>query len=71
VLADTAEGTTHRITLRMTYRGGASPVEWSDVVILVPEHGRFVIDDVRYGGEWDFANTGSLRTGLVAALAGH
>lgn len=69
VLADSAEGTTHRVTLGMTYGGGTPPVEWTDVVILVPEHGRFVIDDVRYGGTWDFANTGSLRQGLVAALA--
>ena len=27
------------------------------------------IDDIEYGGQWDFANKGSLRASLVAALA--
>lgn len=69
VLADSSDGTTHRVTVGMRYTSGTPAVEWSDVVVLVPEHDRLVIDDVRFGGKWDFANTGTLREGLVTALA--
>jgi hypothetical protein len=53
----------------MSYSGSTPTVEWSDVVVVIPQHGHPVIDDIRYGGSWDFANTGSLRSSLVAALA--
>ena len=68
-LADTVVGTAHRVTARLRYSGATPPVEWSDTVILVPEHGRLVIDDLRYGGRWEFASTGSLRSNMVTALA--
>jgi hypothetical protein len=40
------------------------PVEWTDTVRLVREDGAWRIDDVAYGGQWDFANTGTLRESL-------
>ncbi len=35
-------------------------VRWTDTVIVVVERGRLVVQDVRYGGTWDFSNKGSL-----------
>jgi len=52
----------------MTYAGADPPVTWTDLVLVVREHGRFVIEDIVYGGNWDFANTGTLRSSLASAL---
>jgi hypothetical protein len=68
VVGDTARGATHAVTIRMTYAGADPPVIWTDQVLVVREHGRFVIEDVVYGGDWDFANKGTLRSALAAAL---
>jgi hypothetical protein len=44
--------------------GGGTPTTWTDTVLLREENGRFVVADIAFGGDWDFANKG----GLVAAL---
>lgn len=69
VLADSARGAQRVATVRMTYTGARPPITWVDRVVLTTQHGRFVIDDVEYGGEWPFANKGALRASLTAALA--
>jgi hypothetical protein len=35
-------------------------VRWVDTAIVIVERGRMVVQDVRYGGTWDFANKGRL-----------
>lgn len=35
-------------------------VRWVDTAIVIVERGRLVVQDVRYGGTWDFANKGKL-----------
>lgn len=35
-------------------------VRWVDTAIVILERGRLVVQDVRYGGTWDFANKGKL-----------
>lgn len=35
-------------------------VRWVDTAIVIVERGRLVVQDVRYGGTWDFANKGRL-----------
>lgn len=67
-VSDSVRGPTHAVTLRMTYREAEPPTEWSDVVVLRTEHGRWVIDDIEYGGRWDFAPKGTLRARLESAL---
>lgn len=57
-LADTIRGDSHRVTAGMTYRGADTVVHWADVVVLVPQHGHLVIDDIEYRGSWDFATRG-------------
>jgi hypothetical protein len=69
VIADSARGSRRVATVRMTYNGARPPITWVDRVILSKQGGRFVVDDVEYAGEWDFANQGSLRATLVTALA--
>ena len=68
VVGDSARGDVRVATVRMTYTGATPAVTWTDHVILTTRDGHFVIDDVEYGGRWDFASKGSLRASLVAAL---
>jgi hypothetical protein len=43
------------------------PTAWSDTLVLVKEGGVWRADDVRYGGKWAFANSGTLRDTLKLA----
>lgn len=43
-------------------------VTWTDTVLLREENGRFVVADIAFGGDWDFANKGSMRSALRAGL---
>lgn len=67
VAADSVRGPTHRVTAQMSYAGGG-PTAWTDVVVLREQRGHWVIDDIEYGGHWDFAAAGTLRGQLSAAL---
>jgi hypothetical protein len=69
VLADSARGPMQVATVRMTSTAATPPVIWTDRVVLTKQGDRYVIDDVEYGGQWDFANKGNLRASLVSALA--
>ena len=53
-----------RVCFAYADRGGRT--EWTDTVVLHKQDGAWRIDDVLYGGQWDFANTGSLRRQLPA-----
>ena len=66
---DSADGA-WRVTVRMRYAGATPETEWTDTVQVIEERGRRVIDDVAYGGTWDFASQGRLRRALATALAG-
>ncbi|MBK7348451.1 MAG: hypothetical protein IPJ95_10400 [Gemmatimonadetes bacterium] len=59
-----------RVTVLMRYAGATPEAEWTDTVQVIEQHGRRVIDDVAYGGTWDFASQGRLRRALASALAG-
>ncbi|HUQ80769.1 MAG TPA: hypothetical protein VM076_06520 [Gemmatimonadaceae bacterium] len=69
VIADSARGDQRVATVRMTATSANPPVTWTDRVVLTKSAGRFVIDDIEYGGSWDFANKGGLRASLVSGLA--
>jgi hypothetical protein len=47
---------------------GSKPTTWTDTVLLREENGRFVVADIAFGGDWDFANKGSLVAALRAGL---
>ena len=69
VVADSARGDVRVATVRMTSTSANPPVTWIDHVVIIPRNGGFVIDDVEYGGTWDFANKGTLRATLVSTLS--
>jgi hypothetical protein len=69
VVADSTRGDVQVATVHMTSTTANPPVVWTDRVVLTKQGGRYVIDDVEYGGTWDFASKGSLRASLVAGLA--
>ena len=68
VLPDSARGDQRVASVKMTANAASPPVTWVDRLILVKQGDRYVIDDVEYGGAWDFANKGSLRTTLVSGI---
>lgn len=43
---------------------GAETFRWQDQALLRCEQGRWRLDDVRYGGDWDFASKGQLKQAL-------
>ena len=69
VLADSARGALRVATVRLTYTGATPPVSWLDRVVLAKHDDRFVVDDIEYGGQWDFANKGRLRASLESVLS--
>jgi hypothetical protein len=46
------------------------PVDWSDVVTLVQTDGGWRVDDIAFGGSWDFGNHGTLKGKLKDTIAG-
>src|SRR5690554_2905975 len=48
------------------------PVQWKDRVILSayggPDDRRWLVDDIQYGGDWDFAPKGSLKALLRGVI---
>jgi hypothetical protein len=55
------EGDNARVPVCFAYADASGRTEWTDTVVLRREDGSWRIDDVVYGGQWDFANTGTLR----------
>jgi hypothetical protein len=55
-----------RVLIHLEHRDDASAAaspattEWRDRLLLIQENGRWVIADIEYGGDWDFANKGTL-----------
>jgi hypothetical protein len=61
------EGDQARVPVCFAYADDSGRTEWTDTVGLVRQDGTWRIDDVVYGGQWDFANTGTLRGALPKA----
>jgi hypothetical protein len=67
ILSDTARGDERAVAVRFNYDRAQPGVAWTDVVVVRSERGRWVVADVIYGGQWDFANRGTLLTALEPA----
>ncbi|HEY3178221.1 MAG TPA: DUF3828 domain-containing protein [Casimicrobiaceae bacterium] len=52
------------VALEYREREGAIDQQWQDQALLVRERDRWVVDDIRYGGTWDFGPKGTLRANL-------
>ena len=48
------------VTLTFDDRKGGTHI-WNDRLVLAQENSSWVVDDLEYGGNWPFANKGSLR----------
>jgi hypothetical protein len=70
IVAHSRTGELHRIGVQFTYDASPPSISWTDHVIVRQERERPVITDVEYGGDWPFANQGSLVAWLRAALRG-
>jgi hypothetical protein len=45
------------------------PVDWADTVTLVQSDGSWRVDDIAFGGNWDFGNHGTLKGTLKDTIA--
>ncbi len=55
------------VPVHCVHGDGTSATRWTDVLILRRTAAGWRVEDLRYGGRWDFALRGSLRQGLAAA----
>lgn len=57
-----------RIAMRLSDGRANPPLSWTDTLMISKEYDHYVIHDIIYGGDWAFANRGSLRQWLAEAL---
>lgn len=57
----------YRVPVHFTFSDQTTAQKWVDTAIVITEGGKLVVSDVRYGGNWDFANHGNLLTLLGKA----
>jgi hypothetical protein len=54
------------VVVTLTFKDAANrAVTWTDRLVLVRENDHWVVEDLEYGGNWDFANHGTLRQSLM------
>lgn len=58
-----------KVLARMTHDSTAPATSWTDTLLMGNQGGHPVIEDIRYGGNWDFALKGTLRAQLSGARA--
>lgn len=63
-----ADAPVHRLVVRFRNDSVSPVVEWTDTVVVAMENGHWVVTDVRYAGNWPFANRGSLVASMQAVL---
>ncbi|MDO8839976.1 MAG: hypothetical protein Q7V31_13715 [Parvibaculum sp.] len=64
-----ADGETVACDVLLVHDAPEQPVQWTDRVVLVSANGRWAVDDIHYGGDWDFASKGTLQQMLKAVIA--
>lgn len=56
------KGADATVSLRLTYsEAGQDAVEWTDTLVLKNRSGKWLVDDIRMGGDWDFHSGETLR----------
>lgn len=69
-----AKGAAARCKMQLRYadahpRPQDKPVDWTDTVTLVKNASGWRVDDIAYGGTWDFGNHGTLKGVLKDMIA--
>lgn len=59
------QGDQARIPVQHERTEGGDTVKWTDTLILTKTPEGWKVDDMRYGGIWDFANQGTLKEALA------
>jgi hypothetical protein len=68
------DGKTGHCAVNLTYDPGKTnnpkdkPFHWTDTAYLMNEAGSWRVDDIGYGGSWDFGNKGRMRDTLKMAI---
>jgi hypothetical protein len=65
VLGTEVKGDRANVRVEQERTEGGDTVKWTDTLLLVKTPEGWRVDDMRYGGSWDFANTGTLRDALA------
>jgi hypothetical protein len=65
VLPATTAASPILVPVEYTYDRQSPPVKWTDTLVVVQQRGRWMVQDIRYGGTWAFGNKGSLLQQLV------
>lgn len=63
--ADADPAAPTRVAVEMTY-AGQGDARWRDHALMRCENAQWRVDDVEFGGDWDFASDGRLRDALDA-----
>lgn len=58
-------GDTATVAVAFTHREGGHTAAWTDTLVLRRVGKAWKVEDLRYGGTWDFASRGTLLEGLV------
>lgn len=53
------------VPVNCVHNEGGDTAKWTDILILTKTKNGWLVDDLRYGGTWDFAAKGTLRDALV------
>ena len=53
-----------RVPIEFTNDAQRPAVRWTDTAVVVQHSGKWVVNDLRYGATWPFANKGTLRLTL-------
>jgi hypothetical protein len=57
----TISGAKAEVIVHCSYTGGGATSSWTDTLLLVKSDKGWLVDDIRFGGTWDFANKGTLK----------
>jgi len=63
-----ADGMSMRVPVAMEHAADGVVEKWTDTFVLVLEGGSWKVDDLAFGGEWDFAAQGLLKESLRESL---
>ena len=64
-----AHGAKADCSVSLTYESpGDKPQRWSDTAVLVQTASGWRVDDIDFGGNWPFANKGTLKENLTFAI---
>lgn len=65
VSAENIQGDEAEVVIHFTYDSEGSKTEWHDTMILKKADGTWLVADLKYEGEWDFASKGTLLQSLA------